>query len=252
MKESIDLSIIIPAYHEADRIGQSLEKLATFLRTRNYGEVEVLVIAQGDDTGPAAAKAGSHFRHFRVVDLKHRPGKGGAVRAGIFEAKGRYKLFMDADLATPLTHLDDVKAVMDRGSEVGICVRNLGVTHKGLRKFISGFGNMLVQVLLLPGIKDSQCGFKVFESKAADEIFSRQTLMSWGFDMEVLALARKFGYKIEIIPTDDWKDPKKVGLVGDSNLKVAIQTFLDLLKIRLNLTFGKYRDKRFKYVAPKS
>ncbi len=250
MKDAIDLSIIIPAYNEADRIGQSLETLADFLDKHDYGEVEVLVIAQGDNTGPAAAKAAKLFKHFRVVDLKRRPGKGGAVRAGMFEAKGRYKLFMDADLATPLTHLDDVKAIMDRGSEVGICVRNLDITHKGVRKFISGFGNFLVQTLLLPGIHDTQCGFKVFKSEAADEIFSRQTIVSWGFDMEALALARKFGYNIELIPTNDWKDPKSVGLVGDSNIKVAIQTFKDLLVIRWNLMIGKYRKKSFTYKAP--
>jgi dolichyl-phosphate beta-glucosyltransferase len=248
----IDLSIIIPAYNEASRIGKSLEKLSEFIKSRDYGEVEVLVIAQGDNTGAAAAKSAKLFKHFRVVDLKQRSGKGSAVRAGMFEAQGRYRLFMDADLATPLEHLDDVKAVMDSGQEVGICVRNLGITHTGLRKFISGFGNFLVQTLLLPGIVDTQCGFKVFEAKAAEEIFSRQTIVSWGFDMEVLALARKFGYRIALIETNDWKDPKKVGLVGDSNLKVAIQTFLDLLRIRLNLMIGKYRNKSFTYQPPQS
>lgn len=238
-----DLTIIIPAYREADRIGQSLDKLATFLRERKYGTVEVVVVAAdgGDDTAKIAKTKAKEFQQFQVVEPGPRVGKGRDVRSGMMAAKGRYKMFMDADLATPLYHLDEIVSEMAKGSEVIYGVRHLTVTHKGLRKFISQFGNILVQTLLLPGIHDSQCGFKAFEANAAREIFSRQRILGWGFDMEVLKLARKLKLKTAQIDINDWKDPKAVGLTGDSSAKVAIQVFTDLLKIRLNLLTGKYR-----------
>jgi dolichyl-phosphate beta-glucosyltransferase len=238
----IDLSIIIPAYREGDRIGQSLDTLATFLRSRKYGEVEVVVVASGgDDTGKVAKTKAKQFSHFQVLIHNERVPKGIGVRYGMIAAKGAYKLFMDADMATPLDHLDDVVEQIKQGSQVIVGIRHLTVTHKGLRKFISQFGNILVQTLLLPGISDSQCGFKAFEAEAAQQLFSRQRIIGWGFDMEVLKLARKFKYKIALIDIDDWKDPKAVGLTGDSSAKVAIQVLLDLLTIRINLLLGKYR-----------
>ncbi len=238
----IDLSIIIPAYREGDRIGQSLDTLATFLRSRKYGEVEVVVVASGgDDTAKVAKTKAKQFKHFQVLDHTERVPKGIGVRYGMIAAQGNYKLFMDADLSTPLDHLDEVMADIKQGSQVIIGIRHLTVTHKGLRKLISQFGNILVQTLLLPGISDSQCGFKAFEAVAAKELFSRQRIIGWGFDMEVLKLARKFKYKFAIVDIDDWKDPKAVGLTGDSSVKVALQVFRDLLTIRLNLLLGKYR-----------
>jgi glycosyltransferase involved in cell wall biosynthesis len=240
---AINLSIIIPAYREGDRIGQSLDTLATFLRSRkDYGEVEVVVVASGgDDTAKVAKTKAKEFKHFQVLDHSERVPKGLGVRYGMIAAQGTYKLFMDADLSTPLDHLDEVVTAMEQGSQVIIGIRHLTITHKGLRKFISQFGNILVQTLLLPGISDSQCGFKAFEASAAQELFSRQRTIGWGFDMEVLKLARKMKYKFAIIDIDDWKDPKAVGLTGDSSAKVALQVFRDLLIIRINLLLGKYR-----------
>src|SRR5262249_46638636 len=152
------------------------------------------------------------------------------VRLGMFEAKGRYRMFMDTDLATPLRHLDEVYAGMQRGDQVIIAVRNLWSIHKGLlRKMMSKFGNVFIQVLILPGIKDTQCGFKAFEASVAEEVFSRQTMLGWSFDAEVLKIARLSHYKITTIEAPDWKDPKPagMGLVGDSAMHAAIQTLLD-------------------------
>lgn len=247
MSNQIDLSIIIPAYKEADRIGPSLHALASFLKSHNYGEVEVLILTQTQDDTAAAAQHEANFHHFRIVNLGARSGKGGAVRAGMFEAKGRYRMFMDADLATPLTHLDEVKNLMGQGSRVIIAVRDLAETHQGLRKLISGFGNLLVQILLLPGIKDSQCGFKCFEAETAQRIFSRQTILGWGFDMEILKIARVLGYSIDTIKANDWKDPKMVGLSGDSSLKTALKVFVDLLDIKFKSSTGRYQKPSFFY-----
>lgn len=246
MSRPVDLSIIIPAYREARSISGSLDKLAAFLATRDYGQVEVLVVSADSPDGTATiaqSKAGL-FERFRVVHAGPRAGKGRDVRLGIFEATGRYRVFMDADLATPLEHLDDVKRLMDEGAKVGIAVRDLVKIHKGfIRKAITESGNILIQLVLLPGLKDTQCGFKVFEARAAEEIFSRMTILGWGFDLEILAVARKLGYKIEAFEAPDWSDPKEAeaGLVGDSAIKAALQVFRDLFRVRWNITRGLYR-----------
>lgn len=250
---SVDLSIIIPAYHEADRIEQSLLTLAGHLKEHHYGNVEVLIMAQSDDDTSAAAKHDAkYFEHFRVINLGKRAGKGGAVRAGIFEARGRYKMFMDADMATPLHHLEDIAKIIAEDGKVGIAVRNIISTHHGLRKLLSEFGNLLTQILIAPGIKDTQCGFKVFESEAAAEIFGRQTILGWAFDMEILLIARRLGYKINTFPANDWKDPKANGLVGESALKASAAMFKDMLKIRWQAINGKYQGKTFVYEPSKN
>ncbi len=249
----IDLSIIIPVYHEAERIESSLRQLATYLKTHHYGTVEVLVVSQSDDDTAAVAKHDAqYFQNFRVIELGKRAGKGGAVRAGMFEAKGRYKLFMDADLATPLHHLDDVARLIDQGAKVGIAVRNINSTHKGLRKYLSEFGNLLTQTLIVPGIKDTQCGFKVFEAQASAEIFGRQITVGWAFDMELLLIAKRLGYSIETFPADDWQEFKQDGLVGESALKTSVAMFLDMITIRWNAANGRYRDKTFIYQPSKA
>lgn len=248
----IDLSIIIPAYMEAGTIGSTLEKLAEFIKSRDYGRVEVLVVVPNspDATASVAESKSGLFEDFRVIHAGERVGKGRDVRLGMLEAKGRYRLFMDADLATPLIHLDDAWRLAGQGAKVIIGVRDLLRIHKGLvRKVITKTANIVVQVLLLPGIKDSQCGFKCFEATAAEEIFRRQTLLQWSFDMEILKIARLLKYRISYIQLPDWKDPKGAegGLAGDSPLKVAIAEARDPLIVRINAWTGKYRKKHFDY-----
>jgi len=251
---SIDLSIIIPCYMEAARIGDTLERLATFLATRQYGEVEVLlVIADSPDgTGHIACQKVSLFKHIRIIDAGPKVGKGYQVRLGMFEAQGACRVFLDADLATPLIHLDDVVSLAAEGVKVGIAVRSLSSVHSELlRKFTTTIGNILIQVILLPGLKDTQCGFKFFEAKAAEEIFGRMTIVGWGFDMEVLALARRLGYGIATFKAPDWTDPKASheGLVGDAAIGVALQVLRDLFKVRWNILRGRYGRKSYMHHA---
>jgi dolichyl-phosphate beta-glucosyltransferase len=245
-----DLTIIIPAYMEAAGIADDLERLHDFLKTRDYGKVEVLVVVpeSPDGTAKIAESKAKLFEQFRVVNAGPRVGKGRDVRLGIFEARGKYRVFMDADLATPLEHLDDVQTAIKNGAQVIIATRDLWSIHKGLlRKMMSKFGNVFIQLLILPGIKDTQCGFKAFEAEAAEEIFSRQTMLGWSFDAEILKIARLRKYKIVAVEAPDWHDPKKanMGLVGDSPAKAAIQTLLDTIKIRLNVWTGVYRKPSY-------
>ncbi len=248
MNQSVDLSIIIPSKNESDRIADSLSKLAAFLdANRKFDNVEVIVITPASDPTAAVAKSKTKlFNNLRVIEFSTSPGKGGSVRLAMLEARGRYRLFMDADLATPLKHLNDVYDLMQRHGDVGIAVRDLWRIHEGLlRKTITKVANLVVQILLVPGIKDTQCGFKVFSARAAEAIFPRQRLTKWSFDVEVLKIARLLGYKIEYIEAPDWKDPKKVGLAGESPLKIAIQEFKDPFVILFNVISGKYKHKTY-------
>lgn len=250
MADPVDLSIILPAYMEAEGIAQTLDRLAEFLRTHEYGAVEVLVVVADSPDGTAgiAESKSGLFHNLRVIHAGPRAGKGRDVRLGMFEAVGRYRLFMDADLATPLDHLDEVKKLIIDGAEVGIAVRNLVKIHSGfMRKCVTKFGNVLAQVILLPGFRDTQCGFKFFEAEAVEEIFGRMTIPGWGFDLEILAVARSLGYDVEVIETPDWKDPKATGcgLAGDSAARAALQVFKDLIRIRWNLVRGLYRDRLY-------
>ena len=244
--EPIDLSIIIPAYMEAERITDVLAELAAFLDSRNYGAVEVIVVCADspDGTAKLAASQAHLFKRFRVVGVGPKVGKGRDVRVGMFEASGRYRVFMDADLATPLIHLDEVKAFMDRNGKIIIAVRDLFVIHQGImRKLMSKSANIAAQLLVVPGIKDTQCGFKAFEAGVAEDIFGRMTMLRWSFDMEILAIARLRGHKIETIQIPDWKDPKAVGagLVGESMLGVVLSGFLDPYTIRFGIWTGRYK-----------
>ncbi len=249
----VDLSIVIPAYKEGQQFGDNLEKLEAFIGNRGYGVVEIIVMLQNDDQSgdvEAAAIEARKFKNVRIINLGQRAGKGGAVRTGIFAATGRYRMFMDADLATPLIHLDDVAALMAKDAQIGIAVRDLWSIHKGLiRKLISKSSNIAAQILVTPGIKDTQCGFKVFRADVAEELFGRQTMLSWSFDAEILAIARHMHYTIDFINAPDWRDPKpnSAGLVGDSPVAAALNGLLDLFKIRIALWKGKYHAKTFVY-----
>ena len=241
-----DLSIVIPAYQEAELISGTLHRLAAWLNEHDYGVVEVIVVVADSPDGTAALAMAEKqlFTSFRVIDAGAKVGKGRDVRLGIMAARGRYRLFMDADLATPLVHLDDVYRLMQTGADVGIAVRNLVRIHHQLRRrVISKIGNLLAQTILLPGIKDTQCGFKVFRADVAEPVFRRMTILGWGFDLEVLSIARSLGYQIETFEAADWTDPKAVGegMGDDSAGGVALQTFRELLAIRYNLIRRRYR-----------
>lgn len=241
---SIDLTIVVPAYHESDRIEQSLKDLSIAIQKYlDPKSTEVIVVSadNNDPTADLAQKNSKLFKHFSVIRPGARVGKGRDVRLGILAGKGKYRMFMDADMATPLHHLDQVKAFMESSGDIGIGIRPLASIHTGFRKVVSEIGNVLVQNLLTPGISDSQCGFKVFKADVAEIIFPRLTIMGWGFDMELLTIARIHKYKIDTMTIPDWHDPKEEGLTGDSSLMVTFNTGIELLKILSGRWTGKYK-----------
>lgn len=241
------LSIVIPAYQEATRIEKSLEQLAAYLKAHKLAaEVIVSVPTSPDGTAKLAESKAGLFQDFRVVAAGPKAGKGRDVRVGIMEARGELKLFMDADLATPLHYIKNVLELHRQGSEVIIAVRDLNSSHTGIRKLLSSSGNWLVQAALLRGIKDTQCGFKAFSAKAADELFRRQTILGWGFDMEILAIAKMRKYPIAQIEVPDWTD-KPDGTFEGSVSSAAVETLGELALILWRKWTGRYRSPNFTY-----
>lgn len=242
----IRLTIVVPAYHEANLITQSLQDLQTAIKHYlDFETTEVIVVAaDSDDNTPAVVQQSAHlFKHFQLITPGPRVGKGRDVRAGILAGSGDFRMFMDADMATPLHHLEQIKKFMDDNGEVGIGNRKLGVIHKGVRKYISELGNKAVQLMLVWGIEDSQCGFKIFRADIAEILFGKMTILNWGFDMEILVIARKHKYAITKMDIPDWHDPKEAeeGFTGDSNLKFLVSTGIEMLRIFINRILQRYR-----------
>lgn len=238
------LSIIIPAYNEEGTIGNTLEKIAAYVRRPGFPTVEVIVSvgAGTDDTFNEAASKQHLFSNFIVLENGSPADKGRNVKLGMLQARGDFCMYMDADLSTPLHHLEKMLEHLQK-YDVVIAQRNVETIHTGHRKFISTFGNMLVQAILLPGIKDTQCGFKGFRRTAARHLFAQQRIISWGFDMEILALARKMGYTRKSFHVADWHEVNKGGELDSGIIKAfkaALMTFVDLFRIRLSILFRSY------------
>lgn len=240
------LSIIIPAYQEAGRIERTLDQLAAFLHSERLEDTEVIVAvaASSDGTADLATAKRSLFSRFRVIHTGPQIGKGRDVRSGVLEAKGKFRLFMDADLATPLHHIQEILPLLEQGADVVIAVRNLTQTHTGMRLLISNGGNWLVRSVLLPGIKDTQCGFKAFTAEAAEELFCRQTILGWGFDMEILAIARMYKMRIDQVEVRDWSDQPN-STFEDAVAGAAMVTLGELVMILYRRWTGGYRNKRY-------
>ena len=245
------LSIVIPAYKEADMIRETVDKLRAFLLSRGqrYGKTEVIIAvgSSPDDTLSVARDATKHDDSFRVVDAGNPSDKGHNVRFGMALAEGEKQVYMDADLATPLHHLDATVDYLDKFDVVN-GERDLNAIHaeQGHRQFISQLGNKLVQSVLLPGFKDTQCGFKGFRSNIADNLFPKQIINRWGFDMEILALARHQNASIKQLPIGDWHDVDG-GEINESKLKAfkaAFYTLADLVKIRYGFMTGRYANQQ--------
>ena len=231
-----DLSVVIPAFNEAARLPRTLERVTAFLRegSRSY---EVLVADDGstDQTAQKARAAGA-----TVLRDDQNRGKGHAVRRGMLAARGQRRLMTDADLSTPIEELPRFLARMDEGFDVVIGSRALPgstieVHQPWFRENVGRVYNLFVRALALPGLRDTQCGFKLWSARAAREAFSAARLDGFSFDVEALYVARKRGYRIAEIPVV-WRNDaaSRVGLGGGS------RAFPDLLRIRWHDWTGRY------------
>ena len=234
------LSIIIPAHNEESRLPRTLERIFDFLKDQSYS-YEVLIIENGSSDRTLALSQVFAIHHPNlIVHQEQQPGKGNAVRRGMLMAKGQYRFICDADLSMPIEEIQkfippaltnfDV-AIGSREAPGAIRYNEPSYRHLGGRAI-----NLAIRFLILPGLNDTQCGFKCFSAEAAQKIFSQQTLMGWSFDIENLYIARRKKLKIEEIPIQWYYDPdSKVSAIRD-----ALQMLSDIFRIHINSMRGKY------------
>jgi dolichyl-phosphate beta-glucosyltransferase len=237
------VSVVIPAYNEESRITSTLQAVSSFLSKQNF-EYEVLVVDDGSRDKTIVTVEGLALPNVRVVTYGRNRGKGFAVNYGMKQATGDWILMTDADNSTPIEELTKLLAVTDT-SEVVIGSRYIRESHITLRQGVprivmSRLGNLLVQLLILPGIRDTQCGFKLLSAKAARDILPLQTIWGWGFDMELLRIAKEQGYKIKEVGVT-WQNDDQSRIQSSS---VFTKTLRELFAIRQNSWRGQYRGQR--------
>ncbi|MBI3953627.1 MAG: glycosyltransferase family 2 protein [Chloroflexi bacterium] len=234
------LSVVVPAYNEEARLGDSLARIVAYLGGQPFAW-EVVVADDGSTDGTAAIVREWSGREGRVRLLPGpHLGKGGAVRRGMLAARGRYRFLADADLSMPIEQVERFLPPKLEDCDVAIGSREApGARRIGepRRRHLVGRGfNLLVRLLALPGIRDSQCGFKLFTAAAAEALFPLQRLQGWGFDVEVLYLARLQRRRLVEVPIDWYhREESKVRLFPDS-----LRMLGDLLLIRWNHLRGRY------------
>jgi len=240
----ISLSLVIPAYNEERRIGETLEEVSKFLDGQDYPS-EVIVVDDGssDATVEIAQKAAAGRDNFRVLKNGVNRGKGFSVKSGMLDARNDIVLFSDADLSTPIEEAARCIRGIGEGFDVVIGSRamkdsNIVVYQPRHRRLMGKVFNLFVRALAVRGISDTQCGFKAFTRRAARRIFSAVLVERFAFDVEALFLARKFGYKILEMPVT-WEDST---LTRVSALRDSTSMFKALFTIRLNSLRGLYNN----------
>ena len=234
------LSIIIPAFNEENRLPKTLEHIFGFLAIQEY-DYELIVIENGsqDRTFDVAKSFSDKISQMRVIRESNR-GKGQAVKRGMLEAQGEYLFMCDADLSMPIDEvnhflppaLEDFDiAIGSREADGAVRFNEPAYRHIGGRVI-----NYMIQLLALPGLQDTQCGFKCFRQPVAKELFNRMTIPGWSFDVEILYLARIYGYRIIEVPINWYFNPaSKVNLFKDS-----LRMLIDIMAVRKNFRDGIY------------
>jgi glycosyltransferase involved in cell wall biosynthesis len=224
---STALSLVIPAYNEQARLPYTLSEIEAYVREEQL-DCEIIVVDNGsrDATSVVVQQAASRFPHLRLLRTDRR-GKGLAVRTGVLSARGQVVIYADADLSWSVEDLSRFVAMVDPdhspiviGSREGYGARRIG--EPVYRHLMGRVFNRVVQGLAVPGIEDSQCGFKAFSSSAARAVFSRQRVDGFGFDVEVLYLARRLGYSVSVVPLRwEHKENSSVQPVRDALLMLS-------------------------------
>jgi len=237
------LSVIIPAFNEERRLPPTLQSIHEYLMQRGVS-FEILIIDDGstDHTIETVQEFGKHHDGVRLISYAPNQGKGYAVRTGMLAATGDYLLLDDADGSSLIEELERLEEAVRSGANIAIGSRNMpevGTKIDALqyRKYIGNTFNTIVQSLLLPGIRDTQCGFKLYKHEAAQDVFSVSSQNGYAFDVEVLFIARIRGYKITEVAIN-WHNVEgsKVNVVVDS-----AKMFLEVVRIAFGAFFGRYK-----------
>ena len=242
MDYKYEFSIVIPAYNEKNRILKTLNSIYEYFQNENF---EIIIVDDGSNDNTTSFienKKESIGENIKIISYQPNKGKGYAVKKGIEKAQGKFILFTDADNSTPIEEFKKLLTALKNNNDIAIGSRYLSnsdikIKQNIFRILIGRLGNLLIQLLLVKKVKDTQCGFKLFKNEVAKNIFKKQTINRWGFDMEILTIAQILDYKIVEVPVS-WLNS------SDSRLRPirdTIKTFLELIKIKLNLLTGKYK-----------
>jgi dolichyl-phosphate beta-glucosyltransferase len=236
------LSVVVPAYNEEARIARTLEDLRSYLEPQVFDYEIIVVVNNCCDRTYEIVEALAEGAGGKILALNLREGgKGNAVKRGILDkATGDIVMFMDADNATPISEIQNFLPYFKRGYDLVIGSRytnpELVKTHQPLYRIaLSRLANLLIRLLAVPGVKDTQLGFKAFTARAAEDIFRLVTIKRWGFDMEVLTIAIARGYTIKEVGVS-WTEHGG----GHLPLKAYAESLIDLAKIQINKLSGKY------------
>lgn len=226
------LSIIIPAYNEADRLEKTLVSIGVHLKQKEY-VYEIIVVNDGsvDDTQNLLEDLVERINHLKIIKFLTNQGKGAAVKAGMLSAKGEVVLFMDADGSTSITEIDKLIPFIENGFDIVAGSRIIEDSQKKIkqsyiREFLGWVYRVLVHFLVDIDVKDTQNGFKLFSKKAAKEIFSSIEVKGWSFDVEIFLIAKKMNYLVKEMPII-WVNDKRSRISFHQMLKML----LDLLRI---------------------
>jgi dolichyl-phosphate beta-glucosyltransferase len=237
-----DLSVIVPAFNEAGRLGPVLREIVQYGRSRGL-RLEVIVVDDGSRDGTAALvrSVSEAVPEVRLVRLAANLGKGYAVRTGMLNAVGALLLFADADGATPIAEVARLELAIRQGADIAIGSRALRSTDvrvraRWYRRVLGRLFHALVARLTVRGFQDTQCGFKLFRAAAAQDLFSRMRMNRFSFDVEVLLMAQHRGFRVEEVAVNWTHQPgSRINLVTDSLAMVR-----DLFLIRAHLARGDY------------
>jgi dolichyl-phosphate beta-glucosyltransferase len=246
MDKAPHLSVVIPSYKEGERIGQTLLEIEKYFSDKGY-DYEILVVVDGspDNTAQIARNYSAQVKNLRVIENTENHGKGYVVRQGLLEAKGKYRLFMDADGSTSITHLDKFLPEFENGYDAVIGSRDIEgafiqIHQAKYKEMLGDMGNWAIRIVLgLWTYPDTQCGFKILSQKAAEEVASRMVIDRFGFDYELIILTLKLGFKVKQLPVR-WlnEEGSTVTLFGPNGY---VQVFVDLFKTKWRLITGKYK-----------
>lgn len=243
--KNMHLSVIVPAYNEEKNLANNINKFNDYLRCQKY-DYEIIVVNDGsrDKTAEIADALSSKIKNIKIINNKINRGKGFAVKQGLLSARGNFKIFIDADGATSIEHMDKIWPLFNKGFDIIIGSRNkkdaressFGKAQPYWKIFLGKGGNTLIRLLVTPGIWDTQCGFKAFTKRAAENIMPKLKINRWMFDVEILVLARHLNYKIGKIPVF-WVDSgsSRVGVKG------YFVSLKEIIKIKFNLLTGRYK-----------
>jgi glycosyltransferase involved in cell wall biosynthesis len=236
------LSIVIPAYNEEKRIATTLESIHNFSQQQSY-EVEVLVLVDGSPDGTAAvvAELEKTMPELRLINNVVNHGKGAVVKQGMLAATGDIRLFMDADGSTAVDHITSFLPYFEQGYDIVVGSRrisgaNIAKHQPWFRDFLGGVFRLIVHTLVPVHVTDTQCGFKAFTAEAAQQVFPKQTIERWAFDVEILAIARRLKLKILEAPVTWVND-------GASTVRFSgmVRMLWEVAEVRLHLLSGMYR-----------